>query len=214
MVLWAACLTLLSAVVAAVMLTRVRRDHRVFAVFLAWLASVDALRAALDMSFGLVRPLGSPPFTGAARVAFHVDEAIGLSAPTAMAITAIMLFVRRPWLSLLPGLAWVGAVAYLATHYPAIRGEALRLVYLGAELAALAVSAASIVTWGWRRESPTPARVCSLLVCVVDGGMLIAGAQRWGFWSRWDLQQYAISLLYLALATYQVMSWKSLSPSQ
>jgi hypothetical protein len=25
------------------------------------------------------RPLGSPPFTGAARVAFHIDEAIGLS---------------------------------------------------------------------------------------------------------------------------------------
>lgn len=214
MVLWVARLTLVSAAVAAVLLARTRRDHRVIAIFIAWLASVDALRVALDASFGLLRPLGSPPFTGATRIAFHIDEAIGLSAPTAMAITAILLFARRRWLALLPGLAWAGAVAYLATHYPAIRGEALRLVYLGAELAALAVAAASIVTWGWRRESPTPAQVCTLLVCLVDGGLLFAGAQRWGFWSRWDLQQYACSVLYLALTAYQVMTWRSLLPSQ
>jgi hypothetical protein len=214
MPLWVALLTLLSAAVAAVLLARVRRDHRVFAVALVWIVSVSALRLGLDVSFGLIRPLGSPPLTGAARVAFHIDEAIGLSAPTTLAITAIVLFARRRWLALLPGLAWAGAMAYLATHYPEIRGEALRLVYLGAELAALAIAAASIVTWGWRRESPTPARVCTLLVCLVDGGLLLAGAQRWGFWSRWDLQQYAYSLLYLALAIYQVMSWKSFSPSQ
>jgi hypothetical protein len=214
MVLWVARLALLSAVVAAVMLARARRDHRVFAVALVWVASVDGLRVALETSFGLLRPLESPPFTGAVRVAFHIDEAIGLSAPAATAIVTMVLFVRRRWLALLPGLAWAGAVAYLATYYPAIRGESLRLVYLGAELAALAVAAASIVTWGWRREFPTPAQACALFVCLVDGGLLLAGAQRWGFWSRWDLQQYACSLLYLTLAAYQVLSWKSLSPSQ
>jgi hypothetical protein len=213
-VLWVGLLTLLSAAVAAVLLARVRRDHHVLAISLVWVASVSALRVVLDVSFGLLRPLGSPPFVGAARVAFHIDEAIGLSLPTALAITAIVLFARRRWLALLPGLAWAGAVAYLATHYPAIRGEALRLVYLGAELAALAVAAASIITWGWRRESLTPARVCILFVCLIDGGLLLAGAQRWGFWSRWDLQQYAYSLLYLTLTLYQVMSWRSLSPSQ
>jgi hypothetical protein len=211
---WVATLALLWAAVSAVRLARARRDHRVFAVFLVWVASVDILREALALRFDLLRPLDSPPFTGATRVAFHIDEAIGLSAPAAMAIATVMLFARRRWLALFPGLAWAGAVAYLATHYPAIRGEALRLVYLGADLAALAVAAASIITWGWRREFPTPARVCALLVCLVDGGLLFTGAQRWGFWSRWDLQQYTCSLLYLALVTYQVFSWRSLSPSQ
>jgi hypothetical protein len=214
MVLWVASLALLAAAVAAVMLARVRRDHRVFAAFLVWLAGVDILRAALEATFGLVRPLESSPFTDAARVAFHIDEAIGLSAPAAMAIATILLFARRRWLALFPGLAWAGAVAYLATHYPAIRGEPLRLVYLAAELAALTVAAASIVTWGWRREYPTLTQACALFVCLLDGGLLLAGAQRWGFWSRWDLQQYACSMLYLTLAAYQVLSWRSLSSSQ
>jgi hypothetical protein len=197
-----------------VALTRLRTDHRPFAVFLAWFVCVEALRSALGQSFDLIRPLGSLPFAGASRVAFHVDQTMELSWSAGLAALAIWLFAKRRALALLPALAWAGAVAYLATHYPAIRGEALRLVYLGAELAALAVAAASIVTWGWRRESPTPVQVCTLLVCLVDGGLLLAGAQRWGFWSRWDLQQYACSLLYLALTTYQVMTWRSLLPSQ
>jgi hypothetical protein len=175
------------------------------------LVFVDSTRAVLAERFGLVRPPGLHPFTGLARVAFHVDEAIGLSAPTAMAIASLVIFGRR-WVAILPGLIWLSAVGYLATHYPAIRGEALRLVYLGAELAGLAISVAAIVTWGWRLKVLTTARVCMILVCCIDGGLILAGAQRWGFWSRWDLQQYAISLLYIVLVTYQGMSWRSFSP--
>jgi hypothetical protein len=169
---------------------------------------------ALDVSFNLLRPLGSPPFTGAARVAFHIDEAIGISTLAAMAITAILLFLRRRWLALLPGLAWAGAVAYLSTHYPEVRGEALRRVYLAVELAALAIAAASIITWSWRREPPTPARICMLAVCVVDGGMLFVGSQRWGFWDRQDLEQACLTLLYLTVAAFQVYLWRFMSRSR
>lgn len=213
MLLWITRIALISATVSAVALARLRADHRIFAALFSWFTAANVIRVALAKSFDLVRPLGSPPFVGAARVAFHIDQAIELSWPAGLAGVAILLFAQRRWLALFPALAWAGAVAYLATHYPAIRGEELRLVYLAAELAALAVSAASIVTWGWRRKSPTPAQVCTLLVCLVDGGLLFAGAQRWGFWSRWDLQQYACSLLYLVLTRYQVISWRSLSPS-
>jgi uncharacterized membrane protein len=98
MLLWASRLALLAAAVSAVALARFRADHRPFAAFLAWIALSDALRAVLAMRFGLIRPLGSPPFTGFARIAFHIDEAIGLSGPAALAITTILLFVRRRYL--------------------------------------------------------------------------------------------------------------------
>jgi hypothetical protein len=199
---------------AAVILTLRRDDHFPFAAWSVGSTMASLARLILLATVLPVRPLGSPPFTGAERVAFHVDEALFLSSTAGLAAMVIVLFGRRRWLALLPGLAWGVAVSYLATHYPEVRGETLRRVYLGAELAALAISAASIVTWGWRREWPTPPRACAITVCLVDAGLLVAGAQRWGFWSRWDLQQYAILVLYLALTTYQVTSWRSLSPSQ
>lgn len=210
---WFAWLLLLAVFIAALVLGRRRADHLPFTIFTAWLLASDALRAAIADHYGLIRPPGLPPFTGPARIAFHIDEAIGLADPTVMAILAIVVFAQRHWLAWAPALAWALATAYLATHYPEVRGEPLRSVYLAAELTALTLSAAAIITWGWRREPMTPARTCTLLVCLVDGGLLLAGAQRWGFWSRWDLQQYAISLLYIALVTQQVIAWRSLSRS-
>jgi hypothetical protein len=214
MLLYFAIALQISSALAAVILTRCSVDHRPFAIWSVGTTAstiIRAIRAAIVMPG---RRFDSPPYVGLQRVFFHVDEALFLASTAGLAAMVIVLFARRRWLALLPGLAWGVAVAYLATHYPEVRGEALRRVYLGAELAVLAVSAASIITWGWRREWPTPPRACAIIACLVDGGLLVAGAQRWGFWSRWDLQQYAVSVLYLTLTTYQVKSWKSLSLSQ
>src|SRR6185503_17419213 len=173
---------------------RRRTDHRPFAALLVWIAGTNTLRAVLATIFGLIRPPGLPPFTGAQRVAFHVDEAIGLSGPAALAIVAILLFARRRQIALHPGIAWIGVVAYLASHYPEIRGEPLRRFYLASELAGLAIAGGSIITWAWRKDAPTPARICMLAVCIVDGGTLFVGAQRWGFWQRQDLEQACLTL--------------------
>lgn len=159
MLLWLARLTLLAAFIAALILVRRRPDHRPFALFTAWLLATNTVRAALTDHFGLIRPPGLPPFTGPARIAFHVDEAIGLADPTAMAILAIVVFAQRRWLAWAPALAWALATAYLATHYPEIRGEPLRRVYLAAELIALALSTAAIVTWGLAQSWQSPRAV-------------------------------------------------------
>ena len=209
MLLWAARLALLAAAVSAVALARFRADHRPFAAFLAWITLANALRAVLAVSFGLIRPLDSPPFTGFAHIAFHIDEAIGLSGPAALAITTILLFVRRRYLAILPAIVWLGGVAYVSINYPALRGEALRRVYLAAELAGLTIASGSIITWIWRREAPTPARICTLAVCFVDGGLLFVGAQRWGFWQRQDLEQACLTLVYLTITAFQVYVWRS-----
>jgi hypothetical protein len=172
---------------------------------------VTAIRAVIDSRFGLIRPLGSPPFTGAARVAFHVDEAIELSWAAGLAALAIIVFAGRRFAGVAIGLLWVATVAYLATHYPEIRGDALREVYLAVELAALAVAAGSIVSWTWRREPPTPARISVLAICLTDGITLLAGAWRWGFWVHWELNQAAFALLYATIAAYQVIIWRRIS---
>jgi hypothetical protein len=213
--LWATRIALLLAAASAVALARRRADHRPFAAFLVWLVIVNTVRALLSERFGLIRPLGSPPFTGAARAAFHVDEAGELSSAAAFAALTILLFARRRWLSLLPAIAWLGAFAYLVTHYPEVRGDPLRQVYLAAELAALAVAVLSFGAFWRRREPMTLARTCTLVCLLVDGGTLFIGAWRWGFWTAWNLQQGAYLVMYSIITTLQVLSWSSFqSPSR
>lgn len=207
--LWAARLTLFLAAVSGVMVWRARRDHRPLALFLTWFIIATAARAVLASRFGLIRPLGSPPFTGAARLAFHVDQAIELSWSAGLAAMAMTVFGagRRSALPVV-GLLWGALVAYLAINYPEIRGDALRKGYLAAELVALAVAAASIVTWTWRKDSPSPARIGVLALCLTDGVTLLAGAWRWGFWVHWDLNQAAFAIIYATIAVYQVIIWR------
>lgn len=199
---------------AAVLLARRRVDHRPFAVFFVATTAANFLRFIRHEAFAPIRPIGSPPFVGAARVAFHIDQALFLAWPAAFAALAIWLFAKRRALALLPMLAWVVAVAYLATHYPAVRGEALHRFYLGAELGALAVAVSSIASLWWRRSPITPAGTCLLCCIAVDGGTLFAGAWRWGFWSEWALNQAAFTLLYAVLIAFQGVLWSRLSRSQ
>jgi membrane-associated HD superfamily phosphohydrolase len=209
--LWATRLALLAAAISAVALAWRRADHRTLAAFFGWLVGIEILRSVLNQRYGLIRPLGSPPFTGAACVATHVNQAIELSWSAGIAIVVLLAFQQRRWLAALVILSWAGAVAYLATHYPEIRGNALAQVYLAAELIAIAIAAASIITWTWRREPPTPARIGILCVCVADVVTLIAGAYAWGFWMHWDLNQIAFALTYATIAVYQVHAWRLLS---
>lgn len=214
LLLWGTYGALFLAVATAVALAWRRRDHRPFAVFIGWIFLAGVVRAGFDARFDLLRPLGSTPFTGVARVAFHLDQAAELSSTAGLAALAIVLCARRKALAWLPGLAWVAVVTYLATHYPEVRGDALRRVYLAAELAALAVSISSIVHFAWRREGMTPARQC-LLCCVgMDICSLLVGSWRWGLWEQWALNQAAFLLLYAALTGYQGVLWLRSYPSR
>jgi hypothetical protein len=94
------------------------------------------------------------------------------------------------------------------------RGETLRSIYLAAELGALAVAAGAIITWTWRRASPTPAHACALFVVLVDGVALLGGALRYGF-DHWYLDQICSLTLYVLLTVYQGRTlWLSRSASQ
>lgn len=200
--------------VAAILLARRRTDHRPFAIFFVGITIANLIRFLRHETFAPIRPIGAPPYTGFARVAFHVDQAMFLAWPAAFAALALWLFAPRRILALLPGLAWVVAVAYLATHYPEVRGEALRRFYFGAEVGALAVAGAALISLWWRHGAITPAGACLLCCVAVDGGTLFAGAWHFGFWTEWALNQVAFVLLYSTLILYQGVLWLRLSRAQ
>lgn len=207
MLLYLAIAFQISSAVAGVLLTWRRTDHRPFAAWSVGATIATLTRFTLAATVLPMRAPGSPPYVGAQRVVFHVEEALCLSSDAGFAVLAIWLFAKRRTLTLLPALAWVGVVAYLATHYPEVRGDALRKVYLAVQLAALAVAISSIASLWWRRGGMTPARQCLLCCAAVNGGTLFVGAWRWGFWHEWFLNQIALALLYAVLAAYQGVLW-------
>jgi hypothetical protein len=207
MLLYLAIALQIGSAVAAALLAWRRADHRPFAAWSVGTVVATLARAILAATVLPVRPLGSPPFVGAQRLAFHVDQALFLASDAGLAALAIWLFAERRRLALLPALAWAGTVVYLAAQYPEIRGDALRQVYLAAQLGALAVGISAIASLWWRRGGMTSARQCLLCCVAVDGGTLFVGAWRWGFWDRWSLNQVAFALLYAVLAAYQGVLW-------
>ncbi len=86
---------------------------------------------------------GLAPFEGAARVAFHIEQALVLSRLALLAWLAwTALTTARSWPVLLPG--WVTATSLLAAWYPTVRGEALGAVYRALTVAAVLVGAVAI----------------------------------------------------------------------
>jgi hypothetical protein len=184
-----ATMAMVCAAIVALLLARRRADHRPFAVFLCVVTVANLLRVARGL-IAPIRPLDAPPYEGWARVVFHIDQGLFLSWAAGLAVLVVVLFISSPrWPAILPGVAWAGTVGYLATHYPAVRGEALRDVYLAAELGALVVATGSIITWTWRRASPTSAHACALFVVLFQAVVLMGGALRYGIFQYWYLDQ-------------------------
>ena len=207
MLLYLAIVLQIGSAVAAALLAWRRADHRSFAAWSVGTAMATLARVILAATVLPRRPLGSPPIAGVQRLAFHLDEALFLTSDAGLAVLAIWLFGERRRLAFLPALAWAGTVAYLATHYLESRGDALRKVYLAAQLGALAVAIVSIASLWQHRGGMTPARQCFLCCVAVDGGTLVVNFWRWGFWEKWSLNQVAFALLYGVLAAYQGVLW-------
>lgn len=123
---------------AAVTAWRLSRPHllpyyRPIAHFLAWSLLTEIVRWVnrVWVLAGAVRPL-----EGWARVAGHGEQALALAWPAGVAAVAWWAFVRPPHRGQRGGLAavalgYLGALGWLVTHYPAIRGERLQVFYQG-----------------------------------------------------------------------------------
>lgn len=172
--------------------------HRLIAVlFTAALGSDLARRALRVLVLTPARARGGgEPFTGIARVACDLDNALFLSWPASLVAVSLWIFARRrPWPALA---AWGAAVIALGLLYPATRGVLLQRCYLGADLAAVAVGIGSIAIWIRRRAWPELRHRSVMLVLAAECATLI-GPWRVGPFARWDLAQVMYAALYAVL---------------
>lgn len=184
-------------VVLAWVVSRRRPEHRPVAGVLTIGLVSDLARQALRVAvFVPARArFAGAPFTGWTRVAADVDNALFLAYPAAIvALMVVVLLRRRPWPV---AVVWALAVAALAVSYPASRGAVLSRCYLAAELAAVAVTVGSAVTWFWRRESPTLTIGIALLIGATEAATLLPFSK--GIFAAWTLARASYVTLYVIL---------------
>lgn len=148
---------LVACAALAVLLARRDRQHRPVAIALWIMAGAALVRLALDAPLSV-----AGPHVGWTRALFHIDQALLLAGvfalPWVACVTLWDRFRRYPWPSMWI-FGWLVSVAMVALDYPTLRGDALRRVYLAAELGTLFVCALAIVLWLRRLGSLSRAQV-------------------------------------------------------
>lgn len=170
-----------------------RSGHRPAAVALTALASTEVAQlAARSLYFGQPRP-----FTGAARVAFHVGQAAHVSqAATAVALCLVVLAGRR-WQP--AALAWAAFVVALVLGYPALRGDSLAVAY-----AAWQGLAAATCLWslGFKRTG-APVEWVAMALAFETGGELIGAYLGGRPFAGWAIPRASSVLAYSAAILIQ-----------
>jgi hypothetical protein len=180
----------------------VREDYRPVAIFLSFGCSADWMRRALALG-----PLAAPgPYAGAARAAFHLEQALFLAWPAGLCALMVWLFLgRRPRLVALVALAYACVVGACVLGYPALRGPLLRRAYLGADIVALCVCTGATIDWvrllapGERVRLPQASAAYLFGMEVV----VLFGAFFGDLFTTWDRAQLAHVLFYPALLLLQ-----------
>ncbi len=156
-----------------------RPQHRAVAWWCTAVAAADVVHWAL--AAWVLAParaaLGTAPYAGASRVAFHIQQAAVVARPVGLAALAAVVLLSPPAARLAARAAsgvYAASVAALALAYPALRGDALGRVYFGAELAALLAAGGALAAWWPRRAWPTLTEGTVLVVGVLQIGVVIA----------------------------------------
>lgn len=195
--------TVLSWIVA-----RHRPEHRPIAWLLGYGLASDIVRRVVRIH--VLQParaeLGGAPFTGAARIVFHVETALFLGWMAAVAALAVWIFGRRrPWGVLV---AYVVAVLVVAIGYPTFRGELLGKAYLACQLAALCTSVGFLLRWFVGSERARVHHIAAGLIILTELSML-AGPYRFGVFTTWHLAQSMLIALYVTIVPVQgVAIWR------
>jgi hypothetical protein len=183
---------------------RKRPQHRSVAALLTFGLAADVVRQVLQwvVLVPAYAALAGAPATGWVRVAGHVEQALFLAYPAALAGTMLWIYIaRRPWPV---AIGYVITALALVASYPALRGEPLGKIYLGFQLACVAVMVGAFVHWVlFRKNPPTPSHFVVALMSVVEIANVTVGPWRVGLFDRWNLAQLGYCMLYAALILVQ-----------
>src|SRR5262249_45015990 len=155
--------------------------HRPVAALLTFGLAADVVRQVLQW-FVLAPAYGTlagAPATGWIRVVTHVDQALFLAYPAALAATMLWIYIgRRPWLLMV---GYAIATLIIVASYPGLRGAPLVEVCFGFQLACSLVMVGAFAHWVlFRSNPPAPSHFVVALMSVVEIANVSVGPWRVG----------------------------------
>ena len=171
---WTATVARLVAFISAFLLARRQREYAPVAWLLGGSLVADGVALTLTLLVLVpARAVGAVPYTGSARIAFHITQALFVGWSAGISALAVHTFARRR--------AWVVALVYavvvaaIAAAYPELRRERLQSAYLAITLIAIAASIGAIAVW-WRNKPtapPRPVQIAAALFVLFEFGALL-----------------------------------------
>jgi hypothetical protein len=190
-----------AAALAGIVLSRRRREHVPAAVALSLLAVAACVQVVTNTRHALV----------------HADRVVTLGAAAIIPGLAVAVFLsprlRLPAVACVVA-AWVVGSVLVNVLLPPPAYVAIQKVYLGADLAGLAVSIAALVTWGWwakGRASPGSAHAVAIGLVSLDLGILLTPYSPWRgsiFGGRFDVVQILILGFFIIVTIVEVILWR------
>jgi hypothetical protein len=184
------------AIALAWALAKRRPEHRPVAVLLSIGLAADLGARLLDVA--VIAPLRAElgvahQWTGWARAAGLLYNALGLVWPAALVAAVLVVFLRkRPWPALA---AWALAVSALALLHPiAANGSQARALEL-AEVIAAMVSGGIVLHWFTSLQRPASSAQFALTIIVMAEVLSLLGAWTIGPFAGWPISQ----VLYLTM---------------
>ena len=200
---WAAFFVRLIAFVAAILLARRHRTYAPIAWFLGVMSIADIARTVLSLFILGSGPPGGVPYSGWARVAFHIEQAFFVAWPIGIAALSVHVIAKLKVWPLVA--AYLVVLAVLFGGYPTIRRELLQSVYLAITLGSLLVSLGAAAFWWWGKKPTTPPERAVLLF-IVGECVAIVGPYAAGLIDvNWPIAHGAYFGLYLILAVLEVV---------
>jgi hypothetical protein len=192
-----------------------RPEHRPLALLLSTALAGQLAQLAWDA--GVLAPLRASlgvqsPWTGWARVAGLVADALWLIEPAALVAAALVVFAgRKPWPAVT---GWACAVAALAILHAIAADGSLARVLTAVQVFSVVVSALLGVVWYRRTTKPGSSEHYALGMIVTTELVSLLGAWRIGPFEHWQVSQ----VLYLSLFGMLIVSqgrylWSSPQPS-
>lgn len=193
-----------AAAALAWVVARRRLEHRPIAMLLS--AGLAFNAALLALNVAVLAPMRerfgmAAPWTGCARAAGHLADALELAWPASVVATALVVFAgRKPWPAFL---GWAALVAAMVATHPTAADGSLGRVLTAAALFSAIVSAGLFVAWYRRPRKPTTSAHYALAMIVAIELASLVAAWRVGPFEHWDLSQVVYMVLFVALVALQ-----------
>src|ERR1700722_8153226 len=200
--------TLVLASLFAWFLSTRRQEHRPVAILLTAGLALDIIDHVYDLA--VIAPLRGElglqaPWTGWARVAGAMADAIGLLWPAALVGAAFVVFLgKRPWPALV---GWAVIVLWLTLAHPMASDGTLARYLAAAESIGAAVAVGIAIQWFVRTTKAGNSAQLTLAIITLAEVISLLGTWRVGVFQNWMISQalYLMMLVSVIIAQGRIL---------